>query len=383
MKSKFSSIIAVMAALLLITACTSNPLPRGTWNDQVYSTLNELIRDCKGNPDAYAVLDFDNTTVINDISVTAMIWQIENLRFKIKPDSLYTVLTAFVPDIDQPLEGSGLTTRELAADIIADYNVLYGCGKTLDELLQVPEYLDFRAKLWALSLGIDTSFGYEAGLLWMPNLYAGMTYSELRQCILESVAHWEAHEMTEETWTSPDGKASVTVKKGLRLPQISVDLYNALTDNGIEVYFCSASLEQIVEALACAPDHDLGVSEENVFGVRFDRDCSVEDYDDADDSGVLQGVMLDGYVMPYKMGKVECIKNCIAPLHGGADPVLIAGDSNGDYYMLTGFPDLKVGLIFDVGNSGKIGELRDSARLDTSKEKLRSRTTPKYVVQER
>ena len=34
--------------------------------------------------------------------------------------------------------------------------------------------------------------------------------------------------------------------------------------------------------------------------------------------------------------------------HGGQAPLLIGGDSNGDYAMLKDFPDLQVGLIFNL-----------------------------------
>ena len=51
-------------------------------------------------------------------------------------------------------------------------------------------------------------------------------------------------------------------------------------------------------------------------------------------------------------------------------PVLVAGDSNGDYEMLTAFKDLKLGLIINAGNGGAIGELAESGN-------------PKYVVQNR
>ena len=54
--------------------------------------------------------------------------------------------------------------------------------------------------------------------------------------------------------------------------------------------------------------------------------------------------MADGGV---KYGcKPEFIRANIAPRHHGAEPVLTAGDSMGDYGMLTEFKDLQLALVF-------------------------------------
>ena len=120
------------------------------------------------------------------------------------------------------------------------------------------------------------------------------------------------------------------------------DTYNALRRAGITPYICSASLEWLVEALACDPENGLGMAPEEVFGVRF----SDGGYDPA-------------YVQPFKEGKVACIDSLIAPLHGGAQPVLVAGDSSGDVAMLTAYPDMKVGLIMNQHRGGEIEALAD------------------------
>jgi hypothetical protein len=62
-------------------------------------------------------------------------------------------------------------------------------------------------------------------------------------------------------------------------------------------------------------------------------------------------------VQPFREGKVACIDRFIAPLYGGKQPVLVAGDSNGDVAMLTSYPEMKIGLIMDCGRSGEIAEL--------------------------
>ena len=61
---------------------------------------------------------------------------------------------------------------------------------------------------------------------------------------------------------------------------------------------------------------------------------------------------------------MDCIQAYMAPAYGNAGPVLVGGDSNGDVPMLTAFPDMKHGLIIDVGRSPEsaIGKLATQAR---------------------
>ena len=42
------------------------------------------------------------------------------------------------------------------------------------------------------------------------------------------------------------------------------------------------------------------------------------------------------------------ISRQIAVRHHGKAPILVAGDANGDYAMLTAFDDMEAGLVFDT-----------------------------------
>ena len=130
------------------------------------------------------------------------------------------------------------------------------------------------------------------------------------------------------------------------------DLYKCLTAAGIDTYVCSASLELIVEILACDPVLGFGLPADKVYGLRFI-------------SGVKIVAQFDpAYEQPIKEGKVDCIRAYMAPTHSNAEPVLVAGDSNGDVPMLTTFPNMKHGLIIDVGRSPEspIGQLATKAK---------------------
>ena len=109
----------------------------------------------------------------------------------------------------------------------------------------------------------------------------------------------------------------------------------------------------IVEVMACGEEFGLGLAPENVFGIRLA------------DKEKVGGRFEDGYPGTFLEGKVDCIRRFMAPLHGGQDPVLVAGDSSGDYAMLTSFGGMKAGLIIDCGKGGKIGELVRKAEDDS------------------
>ncbi|MGM9765311.1 MAG: hypothetical protein ACI3ZO_03030, partial [Candidatus Cryptobacteroides sp.] len=77
---------------------------------------------------------------------------------------------------------------------------------------------------------------------------------------------------------------------------------------------------------------------------------------------IVGGGFVPGYDQTFMDGKVACIRKLIAPRHGGKDPVLVAGDSSGDYQMLTSFEGMKLGLIFDRGSSSSLRTLIDKVQ---------------------
>ena len=88
MMTKKSRWLLPLAAVLLLLASCTRVMPRGNWNKDVYKALCTLIeengiRSAGYDPDCrpYAVFDFDNTTIFNDITQNLMLYQIENLRF--------------------------------------------------------------------------------------------------------------------------------------------------------------------------------------------------------------------------------------------------------------------------------------------------------------
>ena len=373
MRNTIYSIVA--AAVLLGTAACNAPMPRGNWSKAPYDALCQLMKECKAEADAaghnvnYAIFDYDNTTVLQDVELACTAWQIENLRFKFTPDQVVDIFASSIPDTDKTLTGisaEGISSAMLISDIAADYASMMDaagvpCGwdlsaERLAELQKTPEFLDLRAKIWSLYEGLFFTFSYHESFPVLMGMFYGLTYPEVDALMKEGIAAQVAKgRLGDVVWESPDmgkaGKVSYVIPDGLALSQEMRNLYKALPENGIDVYVFSASMEAVVEAMACDPKY-LGLDTAQVFALRMHRggdDLVLQDY-------------LEGYVQPYKVGKTEAIRAYAAPKYGGKDPVLIGGDSNGDYSMLTSFPGMRVGLIIDKGQTeAGIGDLRKQA----------------------
>lgn len=351
---------SLLCALALVLACQSGhqhkELAAGNWDARVRTQLNNLMA-AQRDSDSYAVFDFDKTSIVHDVSQALWVYQVEHLRYADAPE--HNFLDG-IPDASRELV-SGVTFADMGSMLEAEYERLIhmlGAGRTLDQVHASDEYLDFRARMATLLARMDDVFGYEVSYLWMPGLLAGYTEAEAREVVHEAVVDQLGKDKLEvQEWTSPDGKWSQAVERGIWFSPEMKNLYHTLQANGITPYVCSASLELIVEVLACDPELGAGLPEEQVFGLRFvPGDTLVAEYDPS-------------YVQPIKEGKVSCINTHMAPLHGNVGPVLVAGDSNGDVPMLTSFGNTVHGLIIDVGRSpeSKIGKLAAQAREEGNK----------------
>ena len=383
----FKSLILVAAAISM-TACNA-PMPRGNWSKAPYMALCQLMKECKAEADAaghnvnYAVFDYDNTTVLQDVELASTAWQIENLRFKFTPDQVEDIFSYSIPDPDKALPGigaEGISSRMLIADITSDYRAMLesagvSCGweltpEQLAEVQQMPEFQDIRAKIWCLYEGLFFAFSYHEAFPVLMAMFHGLTYPEVDALMKEGIAAQVAKgRLGDVVWESPEmgqaGKVSYIIPDGLALSQEMRNLYKALPENGIDVY--SASMEAVVEAMACDPQY-LGLDTAQVFSLRLVKG----------EEGLVSQDYLPGYVQPYKTGKTEAIRTYTTPKYG-RDPVLIGGDSNGDYSMLTSFPGMRVGLIIDKGQTESgIGDLRKQAL-----EAEAGGAPSKYVLQRR
>lgn len=338
----------ILCAALAVASCHApKTLEGGSWDPYVRESLNALLTSKSGG---YAVFDFDKTSIVHDISQALWVYQIEHLRYADAPKHRFM---DGIPDPSRLIPGSDITFAKMGEMLQVEYALLRNFLDHGEKIHDMVLYQDFRARMYSLLVGMDMAFGEEVSYLWMPGLLAGYTEQEARAVVHDAIAeHLGADKLAVEEWRSKDGKWGGKVERGIYFAPEMKDLFNCLRDNKIDAYVCSASLELIVEELACDPQLGPGLPPEHVFGLRFAP------------SERLAARYDDKYVQPIGPGKVSCIKTCIAPSYEGRGPVLVGGDSNGDVPMLTAFDDMVCGLIIDVGRSltSPIGELTALAR---------------------
>lgn len=329
---------------------------QGRWDSVVFAELNQVIAD-NAHQGNYAVFDFDKTTIAHDISNAVMIYQIEHLRFG---DAVQCAFSNGIPAMKECLDVVDISSAEMGLDLKKEYlqmQEMMKRGMTLEQIHQTDVYLDYRARFISFLDALNQTFPVEVWYAWMPGLLGGMTQEEAKEVVRDALyEHYGKEKLRVEEWRSPDGRWGGKVERGVYLADEMRNLYRALAENGIDAYVCSASLEPIVETFACDSVVGLGLSPDRVFGLRFV-------------AGDTVAVCFDkNYPQSMFAGKVDCIRQCIAPQYDGRDPVLVGGDSNGDVAMLKDFAGMKRGLIIDVGRNPEsaIGQLATQARNEGS-----------------
>lgn len=362
----------------------------GNWAPETRAAIQNVI-DKNANKGKYVVFDFDNTTVINDVEEALLVYQIENMEFKIKPDQMYDVLDTQIPDMNQAVgknaAGRDVTCEQLAQDIVSDYKWLYSNSKTLagskslEEIHNSNQYKDFAAKLRFMYTAVGDTFDASVSYPWVTYLFTGMTPEEVQDLAGRSHRYWSEYgEFTEETWTSPSatpgqaGVISASYLTGITFTDEVVDLYQTLAANGIDVYVCSASFIDVIKAAACDEHFGLNVPEDRVFAMQLKMENGryIPEYNyDYGEKGK--------YAQTQGEGKSTVIKNFIVPKYQGAGPIMVFGDSAGDYNMMTDFADTQLGVIFNRyrKSSDPIHKLSVEAANSIGK------PNPKYVLQGR
>ena len=358
--SRLLVLTTIFCGANVLTSCTTynndNPTAtvlRGKWDPQVQTALNGLLSNC--GEGSYAVFDFDQTSIVHDISQALWVYQIEHLCFADAP--IHDFLDG-IPEPESLMPETETTYAEMGRVLSEEYKTMttrVEAGESIESIWQSDVYLDFRARMCSLLEAMDEQWGSWVAFLWQPGLLAGYTEAEAHALIHDAILEQLGRDkLTVEQWLSPDGRWGGDVMRGIWVSPEMKELYKCLQTANIDAYVCSASLELIVEALACDPVLGFGLPAERVYGLRF-----VE--------GEKLTAQFDSqYKQPIKEGKVDCIKAYMAPAYGNTNPVLVAGDSNGDVPMLTAFSDMKHGLIIDVGRSetSAIGQLATQAKKD-------------------
>ncbi|PIE97538.1 MAG: phosphoserine phosphatase [Treponema sp.] len=312
--------------------------------------LNKMIAE-NANQDNYAVLDWDYTCVFYDTQDSLFIYQTDNLLFKLTPARFSKVIRHNIPQ-DKPLGlqndlGKELTAELLSKDLDYLYEFLYhrfeglGGNLPLSEIKNMPEFNDFRVKLFLLMCGGHRVAKVDIGQL----VSTGFNLDEYNAIAESSIDFALKAKLDTAFLASTDsgnaGKCSIRRQEGIRSQVEIQNLIKVFKENGIETYICTASQIDNIRVFASLPKYGYNIKPENVFGQRrvIDKNNIITVEDD----------FSLGYT--HGPGKAETIKNCIMQKHKSKPPVLIAGDSDGDFYMMNEFKDSSLLLIFDKNQS--------------------------------
>lgn len=352
-----------------------NILALENWDHFNHQQLNKLILE-KGNKShrynskkpPYVVFDFDNTSVFLDIEEASLIYQLENLIFKVTPQELDSIIrtgistTQFVSEYNNN-EGQPVNIDLIASDITGSYDWLYNNyeglngTKSLLEVKQSPHYLNFITKVRYLYAAIGDTFDHEVSYPWVTYLFAGFTPKQVSELAVQAFNTQQTQKIGPVIWTSPEqlrGKAGVVSVKwenGLRPYKDMQNLYKAFQDNGFDVYVVSASFIDVIKGVVTNPKIGFNVPESNIYAMELYRDLNNK----------IIPKFNDDFYQTQGKGKTLTIQKFLVSKYGYG-PVFIAGDSEGDQNMIQDFQDTEKVLIInrwrnpatDIGKFSKL-----------------------------
>lgn len=344
-------------------------LDPGKWAPTTHARVEALIRahgrlspKYSAARKPYVVFDWDNTSIMNDTEEALFMYQINHLAFALSPEEFAATIVKGVPAGNFAADyrnaaGEPVSLAALSADLAADYAFLHANYKgfkgsnSLEEIQASDAFVDFRAKLYFLYEAINDSYGPDIGYPWVIYLFGGLSVEQVSALAEESNDFNLGEALRKVKYTSPKslpGQAGVVTTAhthGLRLTPEIAALMNALRAHGIDVYVSSASLEEVVRVFACSPKYGYRVAPENVLGLRLERSGEV-----------FAPEYLKGWPLNWGPGKSIVIRRELVAKKGYG-PLMVLGDSDGDYDMLRDFPETQLGVIVNRLKKGKIGSL--------------------------
>lgn len=354
-----AAILQLMSAELLATE-----LDTGRWRPENRQALVKLIDENK-NKGNYAVFDWDYTSIYQDTQENLFRYQIDNLRFKMTPEQFAVAIRKDIPSTDFADEfvnvnGEKINIDKIAQDLDKDYAFIYinyikDKKMSLEEVKKTEEFKDFRGKLAFLYEAIGGSFSHDVAYPWVLYLFTGMNKEEVQQLAKEANDFGIGNRLGKYTIESSDvltgkaGKVSHKYNSGLRTQPETANLFHQLMANGITVYIVSASLEDIVEVFATDSTYGYNLKPENVYGMRLEMN-----------GDTYKTEYKHGYPQTQTKGKVQIINEYLKPMHGGKDPILVAGDSAGDVNMLSEYKGTKALLL--MKRPGKLDDIAKDKR---------------------
>ncbi|MDK6233208.1 haloacid dehalogenase-like hydrolase [Aerococcus sp. UMB10185] len=311
--------------------------PQGNLEASLHRKLKDLITNYS-HAGHYAVFDFDNTSVFNDIEDSLMMAMLDQFTYLLTPDDFCQTLSSGPFDYQKTFfNRPELSLTNLVQDLDTLYRELYH----QDDVKSQPAYASFAAKLRLFYNLINTHFDKVAGQTWPTYLFKSFLpeeFCQIGQAALQSNLQAPFDQVILQSSSDHPGLAGpvqATFESGLNFPEEVHQLFACLTDHGIRPYIVSASPRLLVQMAVVLGDY--AIAPENIFGMEIACDAN----------GRLTDQVAAGTYVTKSQGKVDCIQDLIQPRHDGKDPLMVFGDSMGDYAMLTAFEGTQARVLFN------------------------------------
>lgn len=319
---------------------------QANWYGRTKEELRRLVDRHRGEKDAYAVFDCDNTTTIGDISQAYQANMLEDLHFAFGPKRMAEIFAKDIPDVNRPLISGNpnSTAANLTADLADAYRELLELKKAGGDYRASPVFEEFAAKYHVLFVGIIRTFGAGFACQWIGYAFTGYTHEEIaayeRVVVKRELVRGRLYQQSYTVPAAQARRAGVctgSVSRGLAFPAENIALFRALREAGIVPHIVSASSQELLLAVFTDPAFGYGFSPDCLFGYTLQKDAA----------GKVLPVSAPDDWRPRDEGKVELIRKILMPRFGGREPVLVGGDSTGDVPMLTAFKGMERGLIYN------------------------------------
>lgn len=349
-------------------------IKRLNWEESLYTSINKLIGKYGKDNKAYnqenkpfAVFDWDNTSIIGDVEEALLYYMVRNVSFKMNPEEFYDLIRKNVDKKDYPEEFNNLANQRVNIDLISQdikraYEKLYENldtfegEKSLEEVQGTDYYQEFVSKMLYRYRASSFDKNAEDPYCWMSFLLKNYKTEEVYNLCEKAYASMTKEKVRVEEFISQEiksaaGRISIKYFVGIRSLDEMVDLYQSLEENGIDCYIVSASFIDIVRAFATDPSNNYKMKGEKVLGLRLMKD----------DEGKILPKFDKDFPISIREGKVQTINKLIKN-DRNYGPIMVGGDSDGDFAMLKEFDQTDVSLIIHRANSGLIDDLRQKAR---------------------
>ncbi|MBN2399966.1 MAG: haloacid dehalogenase-like hydrolase [Candidatus Aminicenantes bacterium] len=316
------------------------PLQRLNWNERNYQSLQRFIPTLRR--DDIAVFDWDNTCILGDIGEAVFRHQARYLEFKFSPQRLQEIIPEQVHGIGHIRDHDRLLPLSaLKGQIVGAYEKIF--DRPRNEIRADSAYHDFSAGLLALNRGLEETpgIGCEFAYPWTLNFLQGFSPDDVRR-LAATVMDNELQTAIRRRSLS-DSREHVTYSwvEGIRLFPEMADLAHCFNQGGCRVIISTASNQLIVETMAAR----VGFAAEHVIGM----DVQIE-------NGTLSGTLAPGPAPNFGPGKALNLRRRLEQ-----EPVFVAGDSSGDYDMVTVFHDTRLKLLIRREQPGKMIPLYQKA----------------------